>query len=100
MKIEVGNIWVQLAFQNIGLNPLPSPEQTSKEGSITMPNIIYIPDSTWIDLDQEPIFQIFMKEYLDLLQNNLKKVEVKGDSCNSSYYTWGWGHIGLGSHLV
>ena len=25
-----------------------------------MTNIIYIPDSTWSDLDQEPIFQKFM----------------------------------------
>jgi len=57
-----------------------------------MPNIIYIPDSTWTELDQEPIFQKFMKEYIDLLQNNLKKVEVKGDSYNSSYYTCGQTH--------
>ena len=61
-------------------HPLPSLEQTIKEGSITMTNIIYIPDNTWTDLDQEPIFQKFMKEYIDLLQNSLKKVEVKGDS--------------------
>jgi hypothetical protein len=52
-----------------------------------MTNIIYIPDSTWTDLDQEPIFQKFMKEYIDLLRENLKKIEVKGHSYNSSYYT-------------
>jgi len=52
-----------------------------------MQNIIYIPDSTWTDLDQEPIFQKFMKEYLDLLQNNLTKVKAKGDSYITSYYT-------------
>ena len=52
-----------------------------------MPNIIYIPDSTWTDLDQEPIFQKFMKEYIDLLQKRLKKVEVKGNSYSHSYYT-------------
>ena len=57
-----------------------------------MPNIIYIPDSTWTDLDQEPIFQKFMKEYIDLLQNNLKKVEVRGHSHNSFYYTCGQIH--------
>ena len=51
-----------------------------------MPNTIYIPDSTWTDLDQEPILQKFMKEYLDLLQNNLQKVEAKGNSYNTSYY--------------
>ena len=51
-----------------------------------MPNIIYIPDSTWTDLDQEPIFQKFMKEYLGLLQNNLQKVEAKGNSYNTSHY--------------
>ena len=50
-----------------------------------MTNIIYIPDSTWTDLDQEPIFQNFMKEYLDLLQNSLTKIKVKGDSYNTSY---------------
>jgi hypothetical protein len=53
----------------------------------TMTNIIYIPDSTWTDLDQEPIFQKFMKEYIDLLQNSLKKIKVKGVSSNTSCYT-------------
>ena len=57
-----------------------------------MPNIIYIPDSTWTDLDQEPIFQKFMKEYIDLLQKRLKKVEVKGNSYSHSYYTCGQIH--------
>ena len=57
-----------------------------------MPNIIYIPDSTWADLDQEPIFQKFMKEYLDLLQNKLTKVKVKQDYYNTSYYTCGQAH--------
>ena len=51
-----------------------------------MTNIIYIPDSTWTDLDQEPIFQKFMKEYIDLLQSNLQKVKVKGNSYNTSHY--------------
>jgi hypothetical protein len=71
---------------------LPSPEHKSKEGDITMPNIIYISDSTWTDLDQEPIFQKFMQEYLDLLQSNLQKVKVRGHSRNSSYYTCGQTH--------
>ena len=57
-----------------------------------MSNIIYIPDSTWTDLDQAPIFQKFMKEYIDLLQTNLQKVEVRGDSYNSPYYTCGHLH--------
>ena len=57
-----------------------------------MPNIIYIPDSTWTDLDQEPIFQEFMKEYLDLLQNSLKKIQLKGDSYITSHYTCGQPH--------
>jgi hypothetical protein len=57
-----------------------------------MPNTIYIPDKTWTDLDQEPIFQKFMKEYIDLLQNNLKKVDVKDHTYNSSYYTCGQAH--------
>ena len=52
-----------------------------------MRNIIYIPDSTWTDLDQEPIFQKFMKEYIELLQNNLTKIKVKGDSYSTSLYT-------------
>ena len=51
-----------------------------------MRNIIYIPDSTWTDLDQEPIFQKFMKEYIDLLQNSLTKIKVKGDSYSTSDY--------------
>ena len=57
-----------------------------------MTNIIYIPDSTWTDLDQMPIFQKFMKEYIDLLQKRLKKVEVMGNSYSSSYYTCGQAH--------
>ena len=57
-----------------------------------MPNIIYIPDNTWTDLDQVPIFQKFMKEYIDLLQKRLKKVEVMKNSYSSSYYTCGQAH--------
>ena len=57
-----------------------------------MTNIIYIPDSTWADLDQEPIFQEFMKEYLDLLQNSLTKIKVKGESHSTRYYTCGQAH--------
>jgi hypothetical protein len=67
-------------------------EQTSKEGGVTMSNIIYISDNTWTDLDQEPIFQKFMKEYLDLLQNNLTKIKVKGDSYITSHYECGQAH--------
>ena len=52
-----------------------------------MPHTIYIPDKTWTDLDQEPIFQKFMKDYLDLLQNSLTKIKVKGDSSNTINYT-------------
>jgi hypothetical protein len=57
-----------------------------------MPNTIYIPDKTWTDLEQVPIFQKFMKEYIDLLQNKLKKVEVRGHSQNSYYYACGQIH--------
>jgi hypothetical protein len=57
-----------------------------------MSNIIYIPDSTWTDLDQKPLFQKFMKEYLDLLQNNLKKIKIKGDSYNTCHYVCGKAH--------
>ena len=57
-----------------------------------MTNIIYIPDSTWTDLDQEPIFQKFMKEYINLLQNSLTKIKVKGDSYNSCHYECGQTH--------
>ncbi len=53
-----------------------------------MPNIIYIPDSTWTDLDQESIFQKFMKEYIDLLQNSLEKIKIKSDSNNTNHYTF------------
>jgi hypothetical protein len=57
-----------------------------------MPNSIYIPDNTWIDLDQKPRFQNFMKEYIDLLQKRLKKVEVMGNSYRSCYYTCDQAH--------
>jgi hypothetical protein len=61
-------------------------EHTSKEGDKKMPHTIYIPDSTWTDLDQEPMFQKFMQEYLDLLQNSLTKIKVKGDSYITIHY--------------
>ena len=57
-----------------------------------MPNIIYVPDSTWTDLDQKPIFQKFMKEYIGLLQKRLKKLKVQGKSHSSTYYTCGQPH--------
>ena len=57
-----------------------------------MPNIIYIPDSTWTDLEQKPIFQKFMKEYIDLLQNSLTKIKVKGVSYSTSHYTCDQAH--------
>ena len=59
-----------------------------------MRNIIYIPDSTWTDLDQEPIFQKFMKEYIDLLQNSLTKIKVKGVSYSTNHYTCDQAHVG------
>ena len=67
-------------------------EQTSKESDKKMPHAIYIQDKTWIDLEQVPIFQKFMKEYINLLQNNLQKVEVRGHSYKSFYYTCGQAH--------
>ena len=57
-----------------------------------MRNIIYIPDNTWTDLDQEPIFLKFMKEYLDLLQTNLQKVNIRSKQHSSTYYTCGQPH--------
>ena len=57
-----------------------------------MSNLIYIPDITWTDLDQKPIFQKFMKEYIALLQKRLKKVKVQGKSHKSTYYTCGQPH--------
>jgi hypothetical protein len=62
-----------------------------------MPNTIYIPDKTWTDLEQEPIFQKFMIEYIDLLQRRLKKIEVKGGSSNYSYLTCGQLHTRVNS---
>ncbi len=50
-----------------------------------MPNILYIPYSTWIDLDQKPIFQKFMKEYIALLRNSLTKIKVKNNSNSTSH---------------
>ena len=57
-----------------------------------IPNTISIPDKTWIELEQEPKFQKFMRDYIDLLQDNLQKVEVRGHSHNSFYYTCGQMH--------
>ena len=57
-----------------------------------IPNTINMPEKTWIELEQEPIFQKFMKEYIDLLQSNFQKVKVRGHSQNSSYYTCGQMH--------
>ena len=57
-----------------------------------MPHTIYIPDKTWTDLEQEPKFQKFMKEYIDLLLKKLNKVEVRGHSHNSFYYSCGHLH--------
>ena len=63
-----------------------------KRNKTVIPNTINMPDKTWIELEQEPEFQKFMREYIDLLQSNLQKVEVKGHSHNSSYYTCGQMH--------
>ena len=52
-----------------------------------MTNIIYIPDITWTDLEQESKFQEFMKKYIDLLQSNLQKIKVKGNSSSTINYT-------------
>jgi hypothetical protein len=57
-----------------------------------MANTINIPDKTWIELEQKPKFQKFMREYIDLLQSNLQKVEIRGHSHNSFYYTCGQMH--------
>ena len=57
-----------------------------------MANIIYIPDITWTDLEQEPKFQQFMIEYIDLLQKKMKKVEVKGDSSSTCHYSCNQAH--------
>ncbi len=57
-----------------------------------IPNTISIPDKTWIELEQEPKFQKFMREYIDLLKSNLQKVEVRGHSQDSFYYTCGQMH--------
>lgn len=57
-----------------------------------MPNIIYVSDNTWTDLDQKPIFQKFMTEYIGLLQKQLEKVKVQDKSHSSTYYTCDQAH--------
>ena len=57
-----------------------------------MINKIYIPDKTWIDLEQEPKFQNFMREYISLLQKRLNRVEVKGNSESYTYFDCGQPH--------
>jgi hypothetical protein len=57
-----------------------------------MINKIYIPDKTWIDLEQEPKYQYFMKEYINLLQERLNRVEVIGKSTSYTYFDCGQAH--------
>jgi hypothetical protein len=57
-----------------------------------MINKIYIPDKTWIDLEQEPKFQKFMREYIGLLQKRLNRVEVIGNSESYTYFNCGQAH--------
>ena len=51
-----------------------------------------MPDKTRTDLEQILKFQKFMKYYIDLLQNNLQKIEVRGHSHNLFYYTFDQAH--------
>jgi hypothetical protein len=57
-----------------------------------MTHKIYIPDKTWVDLEQEPKFQNFMKEYINLLQRRLNKIEVRGNSESYTYFNCGQAH--------
>jgi len=57
-----------------------------------MINKIYIPDKTWVDLEQETVFQNFMKKYINLLQKRLNRVEVKGKSENYTYFNCAQAH--------
>jgi len=56
-----------------------------------MPNRVYIPDKTWA-LDRKSNFEKFMKNYIEVLQKEFKKVEVKGSDYTYSYYTCGQIH--------
>ena len=57
-----------------------------------MPNNFYIPDKTWVDLEQKPSFEKFIKAYFDLLRKKLRQVDVKGNNYSYSYYTCGQPH--------
>ena len=57
-----------------------------------MINKIYIPDKAWVDLEQEPKYQHFMKEYINLLQKRLNRVEVIGKSTSYTYFDCGQAH--------
>jgi hypothetical protein len=41
-----------------------------------MHNTFTLPNKTYIELDQPEVYKQFMKEYLELLQNNLKRYKV------------------------
>ena len=43
-----------------------------------MPNRFYIPDKTW-DLEKKPHYDKFMKDYIEVLQREFKRVEVKAE---------------------
>ncbi len=84
----MGRLNFSFLNRNQYLSPLHSSSQTreqkNKKGNKTViPNTINMPDKTWIELEEESKFQNFMREYIDLLQNNLQKVEVRGYSQNS-----------------
>ena len=56
-----------------------------------MPNKFYIPDKTWT-LDRKSNFDAFMKDYIEVLKWEFKKIEVKGSDHSYSYYTCGQTH--------
>ena len=56
-----------------------------------MPNRFYIPDKTWA-LDRKSNFDAFMKGYIQALQREFKKIEVKDSDHSYSYYTCGQPH--------
>ena len=76
----------------LGINKLNSQSRINSKSWQTIDCLFGMPDKTWADLEQISKFQKFMKEYIDLLQNNLQKIEVRGHSHNLFNYTCGQAH--------
>lgn len=64
------------------------------EQNLKMPLKILTPDHTWMRLNQDEYFQLFFRQYLEILKAHLKQIQVinQHGQIHHSYYTCGQGH--------